>query len=318
MNPAPGETERIAIVDSIGPQALHSKYRELLSFCEFSGTEPPNLRGEPIHPHGGMVAWCALSQESTRKKLVRFIRQFDRNGSADGSNDAWVRDALREFRPHRSLNSWGAYGGGGLDEYYNQRWIDLWMEANGDADQFFAAGNEGRLAENYPQRGLVGKPTGHIVAACDARGVPAAFSSTGAKGERYPDCTYLGVSCLVVDPITGKVTAVDGTSFAAPNCGGDASARGLSGEKFKAYQRAFVLTDIEGDGVPNGVHPDLAPIIRAGGYHAQIGVGICEESRQQNMRTDGLPLGVTASRRVHQILGDIIEVRAAYHDFQRQ
>jgi len=284
MKVAANETERVAIVDSHGEEPLHPHYREVLSHVTFHGATPDSLRGTPVHGHG---TWCGSDFFTQSRKPVEclFIRVFDRNGRGSGDTQKFTNDRLKEFNPHRINNSWGA------PAPYPQNWMDAYFDAIGDATVVFAAGNDGRNDQSYPQFQLVDNPQIKIIAAIDYRGVRASFSSTGRPGERYADVAYLGEGSMSLDGRNGKVVTWNGTSSASPHGGGDLWANDIDWTQADAYWRNLALQDLNENGIPDGIHPDFAQLIREGGFHPDIGIGIGEIGRQSNLIKTGLSFG---------------------------
>lgn len=278
-------TERVAIVDSQGQEPLHELYTSTLSHVTFDGVTPFSLRGTPVHGHGSWCGWDFFSQ-SRKPVECLFIRIFDQNGRSVAGSMEYARDALKDFKPHRINKSWGS------DQAYTQRQLEGLIESWGSALVVFAAGNEGRDDQSYPQKQLVGHPQVKIIAACDIHGVRAVFSSTGDPGKQYADISYLGVDSLSMNGADGRVVGWNGTSSSSPHAGGDFWAKGLTAAEVDPYLRKLVLRDDNENGIPDGIHPDFEGLIRRGEFHPDMGIGIGEIGRQENMRETGLGLGV--------------------------
>ena len=87
----------------------------------------------------------------------------------------------------------------------------------------------------------------------------------------------------------------------------------MTGSVVDAYWRDTVLRDDNDNGIPDGIHPDHAQTVQEGGFHPDVGIGIGEIGRQENMQESGLGLGVAvgSSLRVQ------LQPRCEYHDFDR-
>ena len=288
-------TERIAIVDSYGPQALHPRYRQMLAHVTFRGVEPPALRGRPVHGHASWCAWNLFSQARNPAECL-FVRIFDEQGRGVAGTDPFVLDALRDFQPTRVSNSWG--GG----DAWTPAQIDDYMDAIGDATVTFAAGNEYRNGTSNPQKQLVGNRQIFIVGAIDRNGYRAKFSSTSEDNKsRYADIMYLGEGSMSLDGQSGQVVTWDGTSSSCPAAAGDLWARGLTWREADAYWRALVLEDANANGGPDGIHGEFRDLIRRGGFHPDVGRGVGEAGRQRNMKETGLGLGVVNAAGVRMV-----------------
>ena len=296
---------RVAILDSIGDDRPHPKYKEILSHVTFDGYTPPALRGRPLHGHGGWCAWDWTSQ-SLNPSSVGLGRIFDENGS--GNLNVWpdIFAWLRDNGPWDYVsNSWGS------NAPFNEAWLATFIAAVGDATIVFAASNSGRGTYAYPQRQLMDNQQVIIVGAIDSKGVRPEWSSTGQPGEQYVDVAYLGAG-MSLDYRTGEVVSWAGTSKADPNCGGDLDAKGVTWREADKYFRDTAVRDDNYNGKPDGVEADYEAVILSGGFHPDVGRGCCESGRQENMRKTGLGLGVAMS-------GFSVRVEPAiqYLDFER-
>jgi hypothetical protein len=202
-----------------------------------------------------------------------------------------------------------------LNNLYNDAWCNKLIEILDeiDCDMFFAAGNAGNLTTSFPQVKLNRKSDRiHIIGSCDIYGVPSKFSSCADLSfGKYVDCLYLGELSASLHPVTGNTTIWNGTSSATPHALGDARAKNLTGKALKDYWRKLVLTDATGDGLPDGVNADFAETIRLGNWLPKIGVGVCEMSRQENMKKSGLGLLTGVPR------AEIASLQAEYQDFDK-
>lgn len=285
-------TLRVAIVDSHGAEPIHPAFTEALPHVNFHGITPYNLEGVPLHGHGGWCAWDWASQSKQPLELL-FLRVFNHKGQRRGK-DPFEFQALKDFKPHYINYSSGATRGNRSQErllrlYYGKRWRLKWEEAIGDALVFMSAGNSSRYQYSYPQKLLVGHPQVKIIAACKPDGHVADFSSTDRWKKRYVDCAYLGVDCKSLDARTGKVVTWQGTSSSCPHAGGDICARRFStGAEVDEY-----WSNLGGKGT----------------YNAEVGLGVCEDGRQQNMRRTGLGLGKLRMR------GAELDLQPMFHDF---
>jgi hypothetical protein len=290
---------KVAIVDSHGFEAIHPLYKETLSHCTFHGITPPNLRGEPLHGHGGWCAWDWASQ-STQPLEILFIRVFNQDGVKQASEDFEFK-ALKDFKPDYINYSSGATRGNRFQEaslkiFYGPEWQEPWFDSIGDALVVMSAGNSSRYQYSYPQKLLVAQPQVKIIAACKADGYVAPFSSTDTWNERYVDSAYLGQNCKSLDARTGKVVTWNGTSSSCPHAGGDLCAKRIvDGAGADEY-----WTELGGKG---------------GEYNAEVGLGVCEGGRQANMIRTGLGLGAIRTRG-HGIMSRF-EDQPMYHDFER-
>lgn len=294
----PNVTLRVAVVDSHGEEAIHPRFKEALSHATFHGVTPPSLRDVPLHGHGGWCAWDWASQ-STQPIELLFVRVFDNNGRKNASEEFEFR-AIADFKPHYINYSSGATRGSAYQEsylrnYYGPRWQDKWLESIGDALAFFSAGNSSRYEYSYPQKLLVAHPQAKIIAACQPDGHVASFSSTDTWDERYVDSAYLGVGSKSLDARTGKVVTWQGTSSSCPHAGGDICAKRFStGKEVDEY-----WTSLGGKGY----------------YNAEVGLGVCEGGRQDNMKETGLGLGTKIMHGPG--LHIAVEDQPAFHDFER-
>lgn len=270
----PNVTLRVAVVDSHGTEPIHPAFKEALSHVNFHGATPRNLIGVPLHGHGGWCAWDWASQSKQPLELM-FVRVFDDKGVRRGK-DSFEFGAIKEFKPHYINYSSGATRGSRSQErflrlHYGKRWQDKWLEATGDALVFMSAGNSSRYQYSYPQKPLVGHPRVKIIAACQPDGHVATFSSTDRWNKRYVDSAYLGVDCKSLDARTGNVVTWQGTSSSCPHAGGDICARRMStGDEVDEHWKRIGGKDY---------------------YNAEVGLGVCEGGRQENMRKTGLGLG---------------------------
>ena len=310
--------KKVAIVDSRGSQEIHEEYKDRLSHVTFHGVSPTGYANRPIHGHGGWCGWDWLAQETDQIECL-FVQIFDENGVGGIVTDEWWMDALKDFglKPGDGMNaSWGAHPTDAYDEnilkaMYNQMWIDELQAALNGATCYFAAGNDGKVEQNYPQKVLVGIDNIHIVAAVNEKGVRSSFSSTAAVGERYPDFAFFGEGGLSLDADTGQVLSWSGTSKASPNAGGAFSSNDVFGSDVKEYARQHTLGDDDNDGIPNGINAGDKDLIESGGFHHEVGVGVCEGIRQRRMRITGQGLGVYDAR------GRSLQMKPSYLDFER-
>lgn len=173
-----------------------------------------------------------------------------------------------------------------------------------------SAGNSGKDETNHPALTLMELPNVAVVGACDHRGVRASWSSTGPDGVRYVTVMSFGERILVIDPLTGRVVSVNGTSFSSPGTLGACIHHGWTGSNFINNMRAYILDDADGDGFANGINPVDEPMIRDGEWHQETGMGCPEGLRQAAINKTGRSLGVFGGAHA-------LEVDAHYHDFER-
>lgn len=300
--------KRVVIVDTWGEQALHPEYRSRLPHVTFVGHSPRGWGSQPAHGHGGWCAWDWLSQE-TEPVECHLVQMFGPGGEGT-IDDGWWMDVLAGLAlgPEDGVNcSWG----GGSASHYDKRWLAAFRRAIGGATCYFAAGNDGREEQEYPQRALMGSENVIIVAAIDRTGKRAEFSSSAGPGGRYPDLAMLGVGAMSLDAGTGLVVAWQGTSAASPRAGGAFSALGLSGPAVRRFALAHVTGDDDADGAPNGISADWVQRIKAGEYNHEVGIGVCEALRQGHLHANGRGLGVYDGR------GKSMQMAPMYHDFER-
>lgn len=235
----------IVVLDSWwGP--LHPAYTQAFPNVTFGSWQNEELRLEPAHPHGGWVASLIAQQLGPFTAThIDFVRMFDRNGSFVLSDSAWKETVyhIAALKPQYICCSWGmADGDSPLGELtqrkmFDDDWVYLWQESVGNADVFWAAGNDDNNDEDddidAPQKFLV---TGrdHIIGSDRFDGVPSKFSGDGRV-----DCMYPGENTYSLDPLSGDWVKWSGTSAAAPSALGDILSNNIGrAEAIKAYWKA--------------------------------------------------------------------------------
>lgn len=219
---------RILVADNWG-QMPHPYMHRKFPNCTFK----VHTVAVSTHPHGHMVAECVLDMlpKSAHVELTFYPHLTLQTRSPNGWLDV-IKEAADAGKPFHACNcSFGSSHGDDdltrafLDARYNFRskeYAKAKDALNGiPTIVTFASGNSDDLDEdndvNYPQRHFSQLDRVFVIGACAADTVPSAFSSDGEE----VFAMYWGETVPVYDPVTGRNTYVDGTSFASPFACGD-------------------------------------------------------------------------------------------------
>ena len=246
---------RILVADTWGTAVHPSLARQFPNV-----TWSIHTRTNSAHPHGHQVAECLAKMLPPDREVE--ICFYPYLSLQDRRPHGWaevVAEARDQGRPFSLVNcSFGAHheDSAHIKRALTREWMDgsllkYYMSLLQDTPVVFASGNHDSTSSRtqdldndvcYPQRPLSVLDNVFVVGACDRRGVPTDWSADGLE----VTCSYLGHQVKVLDPVTGRYTRVDGTSFASPFCAGDMAACLLEGHKitreyFEAYVQAHGL-----------------------------------------------------------------------------
>jgi hypothetical protein len=217
----------VVILDSWAGD-LHPDYVAEFPNVRFESWQHSSLKDEPLHGHGGWVA-SLVAQQSVELLKITFVRIFDRRGAFFLDDEGWIHTLahIHALKPDYICCSWGmADGDTPLGEamqkvMFDAAWLNSWRIHSGDADVFWAAGNDDNNDRDddvdAPQKYTTGAVNQHIIGSDRFSGVPSSFSGDGDG----VDVMYPGENTYSKDPSTGKWVKWSGTSAAAPSALGD-------------------------------------------------------------------------------------------------
>ena len=242
---------RILVADTWGTEVHPSTARQFpnIQWTVHTRTNSP-------HPHGHQVAeCCAKMLPPDHRAEICFYPYLTLQSRNPMGWAEVIRDARMEGNPFDlAICSFGFHHGNNRRTIEQQEalWADgkllnQYRELLGDTPVVFASGNHDSttpwapdLSNDvcYPQKPLSTLDNVFVVGACNIRGVPMDWSADGLE----VTCAYLGHQVRVLDPITGRYTRVDGTSFAAPLCAGDMGCLITEGHQItREYFESYVL-----------------------------------------------------------------------------